>query len=136
MDARGRKIVREVRFTADLRDFKGQAGLPWVVVAANPHLSTSELLRVMASYGCERKRGWVSRVRWMFVDPRRVRKPGGSRNPDGQDARAYRIMGENPHVSARELMRVLCKAGIARTKDWVLRHRGPVQCVGGVSPLE
>ena len=78
----------------------------------------------MAAYGYERTRSWVSRRRWIFFDADYVRNTGGGvSNADGQEARAYRIMDQHPHVSARELARILRKAGIRRGKDWVLRHR-------------
>jgi hypothetical protein len=52
-----------------------------------------------------------------------VRNAGGIRNADGQEARAYRIMDQHPHVSARELARILRRSGIKRGKDWVLKNR-------------
>ncbi len=123
-DWRGREISREVNLTLpDIRDFKGRAGMPWLIMAANIHLSVNDLLRVMAAYGYERTRGWVSRRRWIFFDPNYVRNAGGVRNADGQEARAYRIMDEHPNVSARELTRILRKNGIKRGKTWVLKNR-------------
>ena len=122
-DWQGREISREVNLTLDIRDFKGRAGMPWLIMAANVHLSINDLLRVMAAYGYERTRSWVSRRRWIFFDANYVRTAGAPRNADGQEARAYRIMGEHPRVSARELARILRKNGIRRGKDWVLRHR-------------
>lgn len=108
------------RVVSNAGDFKGKAGLPYLIIAANPHLSLNELVDVMAAYGCYRGRTWVSRRRWMYFDPRDV---GGVRNADGQDERAYRIMDQHPQVSARELVRILQKNGIRRGKDWVLRRR-------------
>jgi hypothetical protein len=122
-DWRGREVSREINLTLDIRDFKGRAGMPWLIMAANVHLSINELLEVMAAYGYMRTRSWVSRRRWIFFDANYVRKAGGVRNADGQEARAYRIMGEHPHVSARELARILRKNGIRRGKDWVLKNR-------------
>jgi hypothetical protein len=123
IDGRGKEVAREVNLTLDIRDFKGRAGMPWLIMAANVHLSVNELLEVMAAYGYERTRSWVSRRRWIFSDADHVRGPGAARNADGQDARAYLIMGQHPHVSARELVRLLRESGIKRGKDWVLKHR-------------
>ena len=122
-DWRGQEVTREVNLTLDIRDFKGRAGMPWLIMAANIHLSINDLVVVMASYGYQRTRSWVSRRRWIFFDPDYVRNAGGQRNADGQEARAYRIMDEHSRVSARELARILRKSGIRRGKDWVLKNR-------------
>jgi hypothetical protein len=98
--------------------------MPWLIMAANLHLSINELLEVTAAYGYERTRSWVSRRRWIFFDPEYVRQAGGVRNADGQEARAFRIMDQYPDASARELARILRKNGIKRGKDWVLKNRG------------
>ena len=92
-------------------------------MAANVHLSINELLEVMTAFGYERTRSWVSRRRWIFFDANYVRNAGRSRNEDGQETRAHRIMDEHPNVSARELARILRKSGIKRGKDWVLKNR-------------
>lgn len=117
----GKKI--KYRVDIDAREFKGRAGMPWLIMAANVNLSINELLEVMSAHGYERTRGWVSRRRWIFFDANYVRNAGGVRNADGQEARAYRIMDQHPHVSARELTRILLKSGIKRGKDWVLKNR-------------
>ena len=119
----GKKI--KYRVDIDAREFKGRAILPWLIMAANPHLSLNQLLDVMAHYGCEyeRTRSWIGRRRWMTVDRGYVRQCGAAADADGQQARAYRIMDQHPHVSARELVRILGKAGIKRGKTWVLKHR-------------
>lgn len=121
-DWQGREISREVNLTLDVRDFKGRAGMPWLIMAANVHLSINDLLEVMRAFGYERTRSWVSRRRWIFFPADYVRNTARV-NADGQDARASRIMAENPRASARELARILKKMGIRRGKDWVLRHR-------------
>lgn len=122
-DGQEREISREVNLTLDIRDFKGRAGMPWLIMAANIHLSINDLLEVMAAYGYERTRSWVSRRRWIFFDADYVRNAGGVRNADGQEGRAHQIMDKHPHVSARELARILQKNGIRRGKDWVLKNR-------------
>jgi hypothetical protein len=119
--ALGKKI--KYRTDIDAREFKGRAGMPWLIMAANVHLSITELLEVMAAYGYERTRSWVSRRRWIFVDANYVRSCGVARNADGQEDRAYRMMAKHPHVSARELARILRQNGIKRGKDWVLKNR-------------
>ena len=111
------------RLDIDARDFKGRAGMPWLIMAANVDLSVNDLLDVMAHYGYVRTRSWVSRRRWIFFDANYVRQSGGAADADGQQARAYRIMDQHPSVSAREMVRILGKAGIKRGKDWVLKHR-------------
>jgi hypothetical protein len=118
-------LGKKVRYRLDINagEFKGRAGMPWLIMAANIHLSINELLEVMDAYGYERTRSWVSRRRWIFFDDNYVRNAGGVRNADGQEARAYRIMDAHPHVSARELARILRQNGIKRGKDWVLRNR-------------
>jgi hypothetical protein len=119
-------LGKKVRYRLDINaaDFKGRAGMPWLIMAANVNLSINELLEVMEAYGYFRPRSWVSRRRWIFFDANYVRNAGGRiGNADGQDERAYQIMDEHPHVSARELARILRNKGIRRGKDWVLRHR-------------
>ena len=117
----GKKI--QYRVDIDAREFKGRAGLPWLIMAANVNLSINQLLDVMAAYGCQRTRSWVARRRWIFFDANYVRNAGGQADTDGQQARAYRLMDEYPSVSAREMVRILRDAGIKRGKDWVLKHR-------------
>ena len=119
-------LGKKVRYRLDINasDFKGRAGLPWLIMAANPHLSINDLLAVMEeAFGYYRTRSWVSRRRWIFSDAKHVRGSGGVRNADGQEGRAYQIMDQHPHVSARELARILRKNGIERGRDWVLKHR-------------
>jgi hypothetical protein len=117
----GKKI--EYRVDLDAREFKGRAGMPWLIMAANVNLSIDKLLDVMSHYGYERTRSWVSRRRWLFFDSNYVCQFGRAADADGQQARAYRIMDQYPNVSSRELVRILGKAGVKRGKDWVLKHR-------------
>ncbi len=118
-------LGKKFRYRLDINaaDFKGRAGMPWLIMAANLHLSINELLEVMEAYGYQRTRSWVSRRRWIFFDAGYVRNAGRIRNADGQEGRAYQIMDKHPHVSARELTRILRKSGIQRGKDWVLKNR-------------
>ena len=111
------------RVDIDAREFKGRAGMPWLIMAANVNLSINDLLAVMAAHGYERTRSWVGRRRWIFEDDNYVRQSGRAADADGKQARAYRVMDRHPHVSARELVRILGNEGIKRGKDWVLKHR-------------
>lgn len=117
----GKKIG--YRVDIDAREFKGRAGMPWLIMAANVNLSINKLLEVMAHYGYERTRSWVARRRWIFFDSDYVCQSGRAADADGQQARAYQIMDRHPTVSARELVRIFGKAGIKRGKDWVLKNR-------------
>jgi hypothetical protein len=117
----GKKI--EYRVDIDAREFKGRAGMPWLLMAANVNLSINNLLEIMAAHGYERTRSWVGRRRWIFEDANYVRQSGALADSDGKQARAYRVMDRHPHVSARELVHILGKEGIKRGKDWVLKHR-------------
>lgn len=118
-------LRKKIRYRADIdiREFKGRAGMPWLIMAANVNLSITALLDVMAANGYERTRSWVSRRRWIFFDADYVRNAGGVRNADGQEDRAHRIMQQHPRASARELARILSKEGIKRGKDWVRKNR-------------
>lgn len=118
----GKKIRYQVAIP-DIRQYKGRAGLPWLIMAANVNLSINDLLVVMAHYGVVRTRSWVSRRRWIFFDAGYVRSSGASADADGQQARAYRIMEQHPKISARDMVRVLSDNGIKRGRDWVLKHR-------------
>ncbi len=89
--ATGKKI--EYRVDIDAREFKGRAGMPWLIMAANVNLSITQLLEVMAHYGVYRTRSWVDRRRWMFFDAAYVRQSGATADADGQQSRAYQIHG-------------------------------------------
>lgn len=119
-------LGKKIRYRLDINaaEFKGRAGVPWLVMAANTHLSLNELAAVMAEvFGVYRPRNWIWHRRWMFQDPNLVRKAGGVRNADGQDERAFQIMDSHRQVSARQLVRILQESGIRRGKDWVLKNR-------------
>jgi hypothetical protein len=118
-------LGKKVRYRLDINagEFKGRAGMTWLIMAANTHLSLNELVEVMEAYGYYRPRSWVWRRRWIFLDPALARVPGGARDTDGQEERAYQIMAQHPRASARELSRILRENGIQRGKTWVLKNR-------------
>jgi len=122
-----KKVTREVNETISLRDYLGTACYPLLVLFANPQLSVSDIgrwLRLTArtTPGTERPDGWIQKRRWMTEKPGAA--PGGPRpNGDGKDARAVAIMRDNPKLSARKLLALLNERGIARNKDWILKHR-------------
>ena len=121
-DRYGRKQVRTVNLTIDIRDFRDRAGFAWLVIAANPHLSSHDIREVLLAVGDQHNRphGWVSRHRWLFHGNG---APGRKANVDGLDARAHKIMGENPSLSARKLAQLLRKKGIIRSAEWVRENR-------------
>jgi hypothetical protein len=121
-DRYGRKQVRTVNLTIDVRDFKDRAGFAWLLMAANPHLSVRDLQAVLANVGEQHERplGWISRRRWLFHG---TAKPGVKRNVDGLDGKAANIMTANPHLSCRQLARLLREHGIDRSPEWVRYSR-------------
>lgn len=121
----GKPQSRPVNFVIDIRDYKGRAGYPWLVIAANPHLSVYALWMWLLTEGGKNERGesWIKRRRWLFRDPEEVKGAGGIANADGRDGRAVNIMRENLTMSSRNLVRLLKEKGIRRGKDWVLKHK-------------
>jgi hypothetical protein len=121
-DWQGRERVREINEDISIQKFKGTAGFALLVMAANTHLSISELVTLLDTFGVKRGEMWVRRRRWLF-------QPSGTLNRnttadlDGKDQRAREIMREHPTDSLRFVVRVLKEHGILRSKDWVRRHR-------------
>ena len=91
-------------------------------MAANPHLSISDMQEVLANIGeqHERPRGWISRRRWLFHGSQ---TPGTRRNADGMDEKARTLMAENPHLSSRQMAWLLRENGIGRSPEWVRKNR-------------
>lgn len=125
----GKQLKGEIDPIIDIRDFKGTAGFPLLLLAAatKKHLSIEAvwhlLLGTSRQPGCERIRrshSWLQRRRWLFLPP------GASNlgNRDGKNQLAFQIMGEHPEGSLRELVAMLSGRGITRSKEWVRRHRG------------
>jgi hypothetical protein len=121
-DGRGEEQTREINYTIDVREFKGRAGYPLLLVAANWRLSVRVLSMLLETEGGNNARGrnWVFKRRWMFADPETI---NDQESTDGKDARAVAIMRENPTLSLRYLSRLLAQHGIKKGKDWVRRHR-------------
>jgi len=121
----GPEQTRPINYVIDVRDFKGRPGFPWLLIAANPHLSVNVLWMWLRSEDkkYERSQSWIYRRRWLFEDPEKANGVGRQPNVDGKDGRAIAIMRENPTLSARAMSRLLKEHGIVRNKDWVLKHK-------------
>jgi len=122
LDRYGREQVRTVNLTIDIRDFKERAGFAWLLMAANPHLSITDIQEVLTNVGEQHARpvGWITRRRWLFHGNGKV---GARPNADSLDEKARTIMAENPSLSSRKLAYTLRKNGVPRGKDWVRQHR-------------
>ena len=123
----GKKLSRVVNQTLDIRDFVGRPGYVWVFLAANCHLSYSDMLLWLNSLEWKngvRSQSWLQRRRWLFEDPDKVQSRGTKPNADGMDEEAIEFLKEHTATSARKLSRMLLKeCGIRRGKDWVLKNR-------------
>jgi hypothetical protein len=110
-----------VNIRVDLSGFKDCAIFPYLVMAANPHLSTRELQDVASSFGDHQWRSetWIKTRRWMCsVDPTPLQP-----SADGLDEHARRIMRHNPRLSSSKMVALLKSKGIRRTPQWVYRSR-------------
>ncbi len=91
-DGRGNTVHREVKLTLDVRDYEGTAGFPWVLVAANRHLSQEDITlylerKAVQTPGVARTRSWVQRRAWMFRPRDSAERRGG---PDTEQGRTTR----------------------------------------------
>jgi hypothetical protein len=119
-DWRGNKITREVKQTIDVGDFVGTPGYALLVLAANAnHLSAPEIDRFLQRQEVGRSLTYLKRRRWLFQQP----GADNAANRDRNEARAVRIMHENPELSLRNLVVLLKEHGIIRSREWVRRHR-------------
>jgi hypothetical protein len=106
-DGRGKRQTREVKMVVDAADFRGTPIYPWLVIFANPHLTSTELelfFDAEADKGLEkiqRTPRWIRKKRWMGRLPGVTNASGPKPNKDGQDDRAVAILRDNPHLSAR-----------------------------------
>jgi hypothetical protein len=121
-NGRGKKVTREINYTLDTRSHAGEPGWAWLAIAANPHLSIADLVRLLELEGIERSRSWIQRRRWLFQDSDKINSRGYP-NADGKDDSAIAIIRANPRMSARQLVRLLGESHISRSHDWVWRHR-------------
>jgi hypothetical protein len=119
-DRYGRSHTKAVNIRVDISAFTECAVFPYLVMAANPHLSAPEIQDVLRSFGDFQWRSetWIKTRRWMFT----VGEPLAP-SADGLDERAHRIMRNNPRQSARRLVMLLQSNGINRPLDWVYRSR-------------
>lgn len=121
-DRYGREQVRTVNHVLNIEDFKETPGFAWLVIAANPHLSATEIQALLKLTGEQhwRSASWIGRHRWLF---KAGGKPGAKRNLDGLDDRAHRIMQENPRLSCRQMAYLLRQRGVPRSAEWVRKNR-------------
>jgi hypothetical protein len=94
-----------------------------LVLAANQHLSRFELWMWLKQHGVERSDSWIARRRWLFQKPTESNAPGIKPDADGKGKSALDIMHTNPTLSLRDLVRLLAKHGITRSREWVRRNR-------------
>ena len=119
----GNEVFREVNETIDLRQFEGTAGYALLVLAANRQLSRFELWVWLKQKGVERSDSWIKRRRWLFQKPTEINACGTKRDADGHGKRALDIMRANSTLSLRDLVKLLAKHGIVRSREWVRRNR-------------
>ena len=134
---RGKEITREINLTLDIRDFRGTPGYPLLVVAANTHLSISDIERFLEAEALElprvlRSRTWIQNRRWLFQQPGTDNyKPQSDQ--DGKGAEARVIMAANSALSNRDLSDLLKEHGIKRSREWCRHHRG--DCLASSPPM-
>ena len=124
-DHRGREINRVVNLSIpDIQTFKDTAGYAHLLIAANPHLSISELLDWLKLQGDtqQRTRTFVMKRRWMYHPEF---KPGARENRDGKDDRARALMAHPDYrkLSLRDMGKVLAEHGCKRSREWIRLNR-------------
>ena len=119
---RGKEETRPINYVVDIRKHLGEPGYALMAIAANTHLSVSDLHRFLECNGVGRSLNWIQKRRWLFQPPgtANATSPG---NADGKDGRAREIMRMFPKLSVRDLAAVLKENGIVRSREWVRRHR-------------
>jgi hypothetical protein len=120
-DRHGHLQTKTVNLRVDIAAFEDCAVFPYLLMAANPHLSAPELQDVLASIGDHQWRSttWIKTRRYMCdVDPNPLQP-----SDDGQDERARRIMRDHPRLAARKMAALLKSKGINRPVSWVYRSR-------------
>ncbi|MGA9070769.1 MAG: hypothetical protein WB424_10970 [Terracidiphilus sp.] len=123
-DGAGRPVTRLVNQIIDIREFTHCAVYPWLLMAANPHLSAPDLSLITADQAHDevfRPARWINKRRWMCGE---TRHKGGARpNADGRDPLALRLLAANRDLSLRDMARLLKKHGIQRGREWVRVNR-------------
>ena len=127
-DWRGNERTREVNQVIDVSKFLGTPGYSALVVAANTHLSVTDLERFLdfqakETPGVGRSASWIQRRRWLYQQPGTNNAKGRESNEDGKYARAVAVMRENPKLSVRNLTSLLRERRIIRSREWVRKHR-------------
>jgi hypothetical protein len=125
-DLRGKKRVRRINRTIDIEDFVDTAGgYPLLFLAANRHLTATEIERFLGEIKGEpneRSLTWIKKRRRLFRPPDFTY--GTREDRDGASEEATEIMADNPGLSIRDLVVLLGKRGIVRSREWVRSHRG------------
>jgi hypothetical protein len=118
----GKEETRPINYVVDIREHLGEPGYALMAIAANTHLSVSDLHRFLEYNGVGRSLNWIQKRRWLFQPPGTANgtSPG---NADGKDARAREIMRMFPNLSVRDLAAVLKENGVVRSREWVRIHR-------------
>jgi hypothetical protein len=121
-DGAGRTVTRLVNQIIDIRAFTHYAVFPWLLMAANPHLSAPDISEYLAwqGEGVFRPVRWVSKRRWMCGP---VHSSGPRRNADGCDTLAFELLAANRDLSLRDMVRLLKENGIQRSREWIRRNR-------------
>jgi len=125
----GKEEVRVINELIDIRHFKGTPGYPLLVVAANTNLSAGDIEKFLGVEArdlplVKRSLSWIKRRRWLFQQPGTDNRKDPQSDRDGKYTQACKIMAENPRLSALRLSWLLKKRGIARSREWVRKHRG------------
>jgi hypothetical protein len=129
---RGKTITLDVNQVIDVRDFIGTPGYALLLLAANTNLSASVIdCYLHQRGGVNRSMTWIRKRRWLFQQPGTNNAKGPTPNADRNDARAIKIMSENPELSLRNLVVLLKERGIKRSREWVRQRR----CDGEVTTV-
>jgi hypothetical protein len=123
-DRAGRPVSRLVNQIIDIREFTHCAVYPWLLMAANPHLSAPDISEITASQDNDavfRPARWINKRRWMCGETRH--QGGARRNADGRDPLAFELLAANRTLSLRDMVRLLKEHGISRGREWVRCNR-------------
>ena len=128
-DGYGREVKREIRYTVDVEQFRGTAIYPWLMVAANAHLSSPDVNRVLeieanADNCCYRSVKWLQARRRMYIKPD-ADNPINRGVQDGKEEATLAILRQYraSTMSAKDISQILSEHGIKRSRGWVRRHR-------------